>query len=118
MHTSYTFEQFITSLKTKRYTQVKLQRMCVHLLLNTKKEYLKNVQPSYIRLLGMTAAGRSYLNKLKKQFELPLISKVSSSKDPILQLDIKATNIYSLGLLENQNNLMKKEFSQTPIQIK
>jgi len=118
MRQSSTFEQFIQSLKTKRYTQVKLQRMCVHLLLNTKKEWLLNAQPSYIRLLGMTEAGRSYLNQVKKQIELPFIAKVSSSKDPLLQLDIKATNIYSLGLLHNQEALMKKEFSQTPIQKK
>lgn len=116
MRISNTFEEFIQLVKTKRYTLVKLQRMCVHILLGTKKESLKQVEPSYIRLLGMTATGRSYLNEVKKQLQLPLIAKVSASDDPMLQLDIKASTIYSLGLTKNQNEFIKREYAQAPIQ--
>ena len=117
MRISSSFEEFIQLVKTKRYTQVKLQRMCVHILLHTKKEILKQVEPSYIRLLGMTSTGRAYLNETKKQLKLPLIAKISASDDPMLQLDIKASTIYSLGLSKNQNQFTKKEYAQAPIQI-
>ena len=34
--------------------------------------------PSYLRLLGMTQAGRLYLNENKKRLKLPLVSKAAA----------------------------------------
>lgn len=115
---SSSFKEFMGKLKTKRYTWTRLQRMCVHILTNTKKEDMAttNEKASYLRLLGMTADGKEYLKKSKSHISLPLISKLSAYKQKEILLDIKASQVYSLGvgnLLANE--LIHQEYRQPPI---
>ncbi|KQL54738.1 hypothetical protein AN964_15310 [Heyndrickxia shackletonii] len=117
---SVSFYDFMNNVKTKRYTWTRIQRMCVHILTNTKKTDMKNEckYPEYIRLLGMTENGRIYLNENKKNISLPIISKLSSFQNEALQLDIKASKVYALALKEPaRQHLLKMEFSQPPIQV-
>lgn len=112
------FHEFMTKLKTKRYTWTRLQRICLHILTNAKKTEMKNVASgvSYLRLLGMSEQGRQYLNKQKHQFHLPLISKLSAYKGNETNLDIRASRIYSLGLLsQNNKENLNKEFKEIPV---
>lgn len=119
---SHSFQQFMHSIKTKRYTWTRLQRACLHILTNTKKTQMLVEQetPSYLRLLGMTEKGQKYLNQQKKSLTLPLITKVSSSQGNMdLDLDINASQIYSLGLPEPyQSKLLQTEFQHPPIILK
>ncbi|PFO09932.1 hypothetical protein COJ85_00685 [Bacillus sp. AFS076308] len=114
------FHEFMEKIKTKRYTWTRLQRLCVHILTNTKKGQMAGPsdKASYLRLLGMTPKGKEYLNKRKKDFSLPLVSKLSSYKGKEIQLDLKAARIYSLGVAPHlTKELMNKEFKQPPILI-
>ncbi|WP_370576250.1 nucleotidyltransferase [Neobacillus niacini] len=117
---SSNFKEFMQKIKTKRYTWTRLQRICVHILTNTKKAEMKSTpeKAAYLRLLGMTKNGKEYLNKYKSQFSLPLISKLSAYKGNDIFLDIKASRVYSFGL-ENQimDNLLRQEYKQPPIYI-
>lgn len=121
---SQSFQQFMQSIKTKRYTWTRLQRACLHILTNTKKEDMINQKdtPSYIRILGMSEKGRTYLNQHKKSLPLPLISKVSSFQgngDLDLEFDLKASQLYALGLSEPyQTRLLDLDFRQPPIIMK
>ncbi|NHM29681.1 nucleotidyltransferase [Neobacillus terrae] len=118
---SSSFGDFMEKIKTKRYTWTRLQRACVHILTNTHKEemYLPQEKASYMRLLGMSLAGREYLNKMKSHFSLPLVSKLSSFKEKPIHLDIKAAKVYSCALSgEKQEKLLKMEFNQPPIYMK
>jgi predicted nucleotidyltransferase len=118
---SESFQQFMERIKTKRYTWTRLQRLCVHILTNTKKVEMnsKLEKATYLRLLGMTANGREYLNKTKKDFTLPLVSKVSSFKGNMIDLDVKAARVYALGFPNYlKDEMFKQEFSQPPIYIK
>ncbi|QQZ08051.1 nucleotidyltransferase [Heyndrickxia vini] len=114
------FHDFMQRVKTKRYTWTRIQRMCVHILTNTKKNEMfrhhKHVE--YIRLLGMTENGRKYLNQIKKDIDVPLISKVSSIPNELIELDIRASNVYSQGLQEPfKQKLFKAEYAQPPLYI-
>lgn len=107
------FEEFILKVKTKRYTLTRLQRMCVHILMNSKKEDMKKlvVEPTYIRILGFTENGRKYLSSKKKQLGLPLISKVSSISHPALPFDIQAATIHALALpAPEQMQMLQREY--------
>ncbi|MGG3562029.1 nucleotidyltransferase [Neobacillus rhizosphaerae] len=118
---SESFQQFMQKIKTKRYTWTRLQRLCVHILTNAKKiEMNRNLEKaSYLRLLGMTTNGREYLNKKKKYFSLPLVSKLSSFKESEVDLDVKASRVYALGVPNHlKNEMLKQEFNQPPIYIK
>ncbi|WP_057915063.1 nucleotidyltransferase [Peribacillus muralis] len=111
--TAATFSQFMTALKTKRYTWTRLQRMCVHILTHTSKEQMANTHlPAYIRLLGMNNKGREYLHTVKKDLPLPLISKLSAFQKQDIEMDIRAAQVYALGLSESdQASLMKREYA-------
>ena len=74
-----------------------------------KKEQFKEI--TYIRLLGFSDKGRKYLNLIKKDLDIPLISKINRNKDPMLDFEIETTKIYSLNLaVEKQIKLINKEF--------
>ncbi|MBT2726031.1 nucleotidyltransferase [Bacillus sp. ISL-75] len=114
------FYKFMQQIKTKRYTWTRLQRLCVHILTNTKKEEMTrhSEKASYLRLLGMSSIGRKYLNKKKSHLSLPLISKLASFKEKEINLDIKAARIYSLGIPSHlKNKMLRQEFEQPPIYI-
>ncbi len=113
------FVDFINRVKTKRYTWTRLQRMCLHILTNSKKVemQLTSDRAPYLRLLGMTEKGRSYLNKNKQHFNIPLISKLSSYKGTEIDLDIRTSRIYALGVKNYSQELLIQEFNQKPIYI-
>lgn len=113
---SSTFQQFMTLMKTKRYTWTRIQRMCIHILTHSlKKEMEQYSFPTYLRLLGMTNKGQQYLGTVKKELALPFISKVSAFHDPAIQADLRAASVFAQGLNEPyQTSLMKREFT-TPI---
>lgn len=117
---SETFYGFMELLKTKRYTWTRLQRACLHILTNTKKEEMKKagMKAEYIRLLGMSQKGRKYLNQVKDDVSIPIISKISSYNKDLIHLDIKASNVYSLGLPSHssQKHLLD-EYRTPPIMI-
>lgn len=115
---SDSFHGFMEKVKTKRYTWTRLQRVCVHILTNAKKQQMLNKpeKASYLRLLGMTNHGRDYLNKTKFDFGLPLVSRLSSAEEEDLLLDIKASRVYSLAIpYPNRSELLTQEYKQPPI---
>ncbi|MDP4085709.1 MAG: nucleotidyltransferase [Bacillota bacterium] len=119
--TSLSFQEFMEKIKTKRYTWTRLQRICTHILTNSKKIEMNTNQEkaTYLRLLGMTQNGREYLNKMKKHFQLPIVSRLASYKSKEIELDIRAGKMYSFGLTNNfaRQALINQEFSQPPIFI-
>lgn len=99
------YDELIKLIKSKRYTYNKISRMLLHILCNfTKKRasLFKNI--SYIRILGFNDTGKSYLNSIKKDIEIPIISKITRNKDPMLEFELDTTNIYNI-----KNNSIKKE---------
>lgn len=108
----------MAALKTKRYTWTRLQRMCVHILTHTfKEQVIHNDPPAYIRLLGMNGRGQEYLRSVKR-LALPLISKLSSYRKRDIDTDLRAAQVYALGLPEpHQAALMKREY-ESPIIFK
>ncbi|MER2263471.1 MAG: nucleotidyltransferase family protein, partial [Psychrobacillus sp.] len=75
--------------------------------------------PTYIRPLAMSQTGQNYLQSIKKDLQLPLVSRVAASKENIqLQLDIKAANLYYLGLQTKfGSSMIGSEYSKIPIRI-
>ncbi len=105
-----TIEELIEKVKSKRFTYNKIMRMLNHILCNfTKKEKEEWKDISYIRILGLNEKGKYYLNQIKKDVTLPIISKISKEKDSMLEFEIETTKIYDIPKKEN---LDKKEFER------
>lgn len=113
------FKEFMMKIKSKRYTWTRLQRMLTHIFTGFTKEQLNSfTSPSAIRLLGMTKEGQSYLSAHKKEFSLPLISRVGATDDAILQIDIHATDMYALGIeLHRGQKKINKDYQTPPIRF-
>lgn len=115
------FNHWMQLIKTKRYTWTRLQRMFVHILTNIKKSQIKQVheQPTvpYIRLLGFTKNGQRYLNQMKKQLNIPLISQVSQLEHLCLRLDEKASDTYYTVLPIKQQLTRQQKDLQRPIML-
>ena len=73
---------------------------------------MKNI--NYIRILGLNKKGQNYLNKIKKDCSLPLISKFTREKDEMLELEYKVSLIYCLEHI-NATNIINDEFKAFPI---
>ncbi len=101
---SYTLEDFILNIKSKRYTYNKIKRMLIHILTSfTKEEANKRKEIRYIRVLGFNKKGRTYLNKIKKEIKVPIYTNFNKE----LELELKVTKIYSF--IVNDESLIKKE---------
>lgn len=114
-----TFDEWLSLIKTRRYTWTRLQRLFVHLLTNTKKQEMEIIlnQPSvpYIRLLGLTDVGREYLNENKKRIDLPIVRRLGRNPHPLLRVEERATKAYYSILPHSlQRDLFTQEL-QTPI---
>lgn len=105
-----TYEELIDKLKSKRYTRNKITRMLLHILCGFTKEKAKQFKEiTYIRLLGFSEKGQQYLSKIKKEVEIPIISKINREKDPMLEFELHVNTIYSLTD-QNEIELNKKEY--------
>lgn len=92
-------DELINLCKSKRYSYTRLNRILCHVLLCVDNELLslRKSPPKYIRILGFNNKGREILKEIKQNSEINIVNKLSKSKpDPLLDFDIKATNIYSL----------------------
>jgi predicted nucleotidyltransferase len=100
---STNYSDFIKRIKSKRYTYNKISRMLLHILCNFTKEKAKAWKKiEYIRILGFNKKGRTYLNQIKKDLALPLISKITKNKNSMLQFELETTNIYNIKNNSNQ----------------
>jgi len=89
------FEELVIGVKTKRYTYNKISRMFCHILTSFKKE--NNFQDiKYIRILGLNDIGRKYLNSIKKEIGVKLITKFSDFNTEEREIELKLAYIYSI----------------------
>lgn len=112
-----TLEDLINSIKSKRYTRSRIQRILLYSLLDiTKKDIQESYKVNpYIRVLGVSNHGKELLSEIsKKRSKFPVITSVKKFMDSsnnkvlknMLSKDILASNIYTLGYdYDSKSNL-------------
>lgn len=106
----------ISLVKSKRYTQTRIQRILLYALLDITKQDMANSQKGvpYIRVLGMTENGKRLLSEIVAKKKLNVITSPKKFMDKcnnkvvksLFAKDIFATNIYTLGYeYESMSNL-------------
>ena len=103
-----TLEELITNIKSKRYTQSRIQRILLYALLNISQKDInasKRVTP-YIRVLGFNKPGKRIISAIaaanpKLKIIVSVKRFMEESNDSTLRnmisKDIFATNVYTLG---------------------
>ena len=116
-----TLEELINIVISKRYTETRIKRILLYSLLDiTKKdmEMSKKINP-YIRVLGFNKNGKNLLSKIKRvNPNLKIITSVKKFTDEnnnknlrtLLEKDILATNIYTLGY--SKDSLSNMDFTR------
>ena len=112
-----TISEFLVLIKSKRYTSTRIQRILLYSLLGiTKKDMIlsKKVNP-YVRVLGLNNKGKFMISEIANANpKLEIITSVKRFNDRsnnknlklMLDKDIFATNVYSIGYDFNScNNL-------------
>ena len=109
--------EFLNIIKSKRYTNTRIQRILLYALLGiTKKDMtLSKKSTPYIRILGFNDKGKYLISEIAKANpKLEIITSVKKYMDTsnnknskyILEKDIWATNVYTIGYeYDSWNNL-------------
>ncbi len=103
-----TLYELMNIIKTKRFTQTRIQRILLYALLGIDKKQMqmsKKIEP-YVRILGFDNKGKELISEIAKANpKLNIITSVkkymntvgSKSQKEMLQKDIFATDVYTLG---------------------
>lgn len=103
-----TLEELINIVKTKRFTQTRIQRILLYALLGIDKKKMetsRKITP-YVRVLGFNNKGKELISEMMSlNPKLNVITSVKKYIDDVanknlkemLETDILATNIYTLG---------------------
>ena len=90
---SKTIDELINNIKSKRYTYNRIERILSFILFNYKKEK-NNTNLNYIRVLGFNNKGQSYLNKIKKDITIPVITTITKDNYNLIKDDLNKDIIY------------------------
>lgn len=112
-------KDLISNIKSKRYTQTRIQRILLYALLGIDKKLMENSRKvvPYVRVLGFTQKGKSLLSEISRRN--PKLNIITSLKKymnqnqnknkvlaEMLEKDIFATDVYTLGYIgESKANL-------------
>ena len=117
-----TVDELLSLIKSKRYTQTRIQRILLYALLGiTKKdmEISKNVVP-YVRVLGFNENGKKLVSEISKNNpNLQIVTSVKkfidnnsdSNLEVLINKDIFATDVYSIGF--SNNSVANLDFKNT-----
>lgn len=113
---STSYDELIEKIKSKRYTQNRINRMLNHILCDFTKEKKSKCQNlEYIRILGFNDKGQIFINKNKKKCDLPIISNFSKNKSVMMEQEFIATLVYASILDEKRKKeLIEKEYKYHP----
>lgn len=105
-------KDLISNIKSKRYTQTRIQRILLYALLGIDKKLMENSRKvvPYVRVLGFTQKGKSLLSEISRRNpKLNIITSLKKYMDQnqnknkvlaeMLEKDIFATDVYTLGYI-------------------
>ncbi len=124
-----TVKEVLETVATRRYTRPRLQRILSCLFLNISNLDLISYNasgPRYLRVLGFSPTGQKILHKIKKISPVPLVTSPAKyfryQQDKtgykMLDLDIKAADLYRLLYPDVSAGKEGEEFSRSPLRVK
>ena len=116
------FESFIDTLKSKDMTYTRINRCLLHILLNMKQmDYSIGKAMHYIpyiRVLGFKEGSSTLLSAIKKEANVPLITKVADAASILdyesykfFEKDIFASNLYYQRVASKSNSKPMNEYT-------
>lgn len=118
-----TLSNFIKQIKSKQWTQTRINRVLYHIILDLKKEnfieFQKNGYTKYARLLGFQKSSSILLKMIKNQGTVPVITKMGDAWQSLdslgqrmLKEDIFAAQLYNHVTFSKFHHITKDEFTR------
>jgi predicted nucleotidyltransferase len=87
------YAEFLSAVKTKRYTWTRLSRLMISILLNITNDVMaEHTLSDTVRILGMTGQGRKYLKSLDS---VNIITNVNKKNRGLVSHEVTATEVYN-----------------------
>lgn len=109
--------EFAMKVKSKNIVYSRICRCIMHIILEIRKsmsDFYNNIP--YIRLLGFNKTGQQYLGSIKKELDVPFITKAADYKQKLI-FDLACSDIYTQAVYEKYGHVMKNELQQNIIRI-
>ena len=99
------YDEFYNEIMSKRYTNVRLQRILVHIILGLTVKITEEAKKKvpYIRILGFNEKGNKYLKSIKNKGEIETfttLKNVSKKLDPaakmLLDFNERSSKVYGI----------------------
>lgn len=118
-------DQWLRSVKTKRYTLARLTRTLAHLLLGITKADLEQMEQPvpYARVLAMNTVGRRLLGQCRGTSQIPIIHKpkrvgcLTPWAQRLLHLDRLATDLWTMGLPDPEQRRGAQDLTHEPVRL-
>ena len=121
------WEETVSLLKTRQYTQARIRRALIHLILDitsdSVNEFRKNGTVFYARVLGFSKNASPLLRQIREKSRIPLITKPSLGKKltgpaaKMWQQDMYASHLYRSVLSCCQHEPFLTEYEISPVII-
>ena len=111
-------EELIAAIKSKRYTHARLSRLCTHILLGVSRDFAAaHRTPTYARVLGFRKDAAPLLRAIKAHASIPFVTKAAAfdRADPLFSLDVRAQDLWSLGVSNPALHACGRDFTTSPI---
>jgi predicted nucleotidyltransferase len=126
---SGTLEELRQSIKTKRYSLTRINRILLYSLLDVEGEQMLSFDqhgPLYMHILGFSTKGQKILQTIKNKSNLLVLNRGSEVKkacqdksNPTLQamlgLDVLATDIYTLLYPDSSTRHGSQDYTTSPL---
>lgn len=92
-----TLEDLINGSTSKRYTRSRIQRMLIHILLQSTKEEIKEAMDiDYILILALSHKGQRYIKDAKKNTSFKIITSITKHRHPALDIEKRGAQLLDL----------------------
>ena len=87
------FDEFLSKVKTKRYTWTRLSRLMISILMNVKKSDMTDLTDhNSLRILGMNKIGQAHLKTLN---DVHIITNVNKKNRHLVSREVTSTAVYN-----------------------
>lgn len=126
-----TWDELRHTVKSKRYSMTKINRLLLYVLLNIQAQHIEEfdqTEPFYYHVLAFSSRGQYLLQQMQRWSNLPIFSrgsqvkeafdgKLGSSVQDMISLDVMATDLYNLLLPSPSLRSGRLDFTTSPLRI-
>ncbi len=118
-------------IKSRRYSLTRINRILLYSLLEVNKSLVEDLDkegPTYLHVLGFTHRGKQILQEINTRSSLQVLNRGKDVKrfyeenkgyapGSMLELDIKATDIYSLLMPDPDSRTGARDYTTSPVKV-